>query len=407
MEADKETFRGYLYLWSGQLVSLLGSTVAQFVIIWWITLETGNPLYLSIAAVLGLAPMILLSPFAGVVIDRWSRRILIGVVDFLQALATLVLIILFSLGIASVWYVFAILTLRGICQAFHSPAVMSIIPTMVPKEKLSRMNGLRYLFTGAISLIGPVAAALLLDIWQINQILWIDVVTFAAALVPLLVTRIPSVRATLEKSSFRQDFAEGFHYIKRRKGLLPLIILSMMLNFLITPIGTLLPYYVKFDHFGGVTDLAFVEATLQAGVLGGGVLMSIIKGFKRKMIVTMVSLYMVFLGYALVAFTPTSFFLFMAIALLAAAFFIPVVNVLYATIIQTTVPLELQGRVNSVDMGLSTAAQPLGMILSGIIIGFMATSSLFLGCAVVGVLTITMSWFFTDIRHVEKMEDSH
>jgi DHA3 family macrolide efflux protein-like MFS transporter len=406
MQPSQKTFRSYLFFWSGQLASLLGSSVVQFVIIWWITLETGSALYLSVAAVLGLAPMIVLSPFAGVLIDRWSRKILIGFVDFVQALATVVLIVLFSLGSVSIWYVFAMLTLRGICQAFHSPAVMAVIPSMVPKEKLSRMNGLRYLFIGAISLIGPVVAALLLDIWKISQILWIDVVTFVVALTPLLLVKIPSVRTKLDKSSFRQDFADGFRYIKSKRGLLPLMVLAMMLNFLLTPLGTLLPYYVKFDHLGEVTDLAFVEAALQGGILAGGVLMSIIKEFKRKMVVTMISLYMIFGGYALAALTPTSLFLFMATALLAAAIFIPIVNVLFATIIQTAVPLKMQGRVNSVDMGLSSAAQPLGMILSGLIIEFTRASTLFLSCAAIGALTLTASWFLTDIRHVEKLEDS-
>jgi len=99
-QANQVTFKNYLFFWSGQLASLLGSSIAQFVIIWWITLETGSALYLSLASFLGLAPMVILSPFAGVFVDRWSRRTLIGVVDFLQALATMVLVSLFWLNIA-------------------------------------------------------------------------------------------------------------------------------------------------------------------------------------------------------------------------------------------------------------------------------------------------------------------
>ena len=98
-QADPAAFRSYLTFWSGQLVSLLGSSVAQFVIIWWITLKTESALYLSLASLLGFAPMIILSPFAGVFVDRWSRKRLIGIVDFLQALATVALILMFSLDI--------------------------------------------------------------------------------------------------------------------------------------------------------------------------------------------------------------------------------------------------------------------------------------------------------------------
>jgi DHA3 family macrolide efflux protein-like MFS transporter len=246
IQANQATFRSYLFFWSGQLVSLVGSSIAQFVIIWWITSETESALYLSIASLVGFAPMVLLTPFAGVLVDRWSRKVLIGIVDFLQALVTVVLIFLFWLGGISIWQVLALLALRGIFQAFHTPAVSAIVPLMVPKPKLSRINGLNYLFSGAVTLIGPVIAALLLVLWRIDQILWIDAGTFLVALIPLLIITIPSVRRKQDKSSFRKDFAEGLAFIKNGRGFLPLLMLATVVNFLLTPLFTLLPYYVKF-----------------------------------------------------------------------------------------------------------------------------------------------------------------
>jgi len=313
IQAGQVTFRSYLFFWSGQLVSLLGSSVAQFVIIWWITLETGSPLYLSIASFLGLVPMIILTPFAGVLVDRWSRKALIGIADFLQALVTVVLIFLFWLSSVSIWQVLVLLTVRGIFQAFHSPAVSAIVPLMVPKAKLSRINGLNYLLTGAVTLIGPVVAALLLTFWKISQILWIDAITFMVAVIPLLLITIPSVRNKQDKSSFKKDLGEGLAFIKNGRGFLPLLILATVLNFLLTPLSTLLPYYVKFDHFGEAPDLAIVMAFFQGGILAGGLLMSVMKGFKKKMVAIMSSVYIIFLGYALVALTPTGVFWFMAI----------------------------------------------------------------------------------------------
>lgn len=403
-QADQTTFRRYLYFWSGQLVSLLGSSIASFVIIWWITLETGSPLYLSIASLVGFAPMIILSPFAGVLVDRWSRKALIGIADFLQALTTVALIFLFWLDIVSILHILALLGLKGVFQAFHMPTVSAITPSMVPKDKLSRMNGLNYLFTGAVNLVGPVVAAILLEFWKIWEILWIDASTFLIAIIPLLLIRIPYLREKQEKSSFRKDFDEGFGFIKNARGFLPLIMLSTVLNFLITPLNTLLPYFVKFDHLGGAEDLAFVIAFAQGGMLAGGLLMTVIKGLKKKMVTFVLLVYAFFLGYALLAITPTGLFLFMAICGLTMLFCIPIVNVSYMTIVQTVVPLKMQGRVNSVDMALSSAATPLGMILSGIIVEFTRTANLYLGCAVLGMLIMTVSWFFTDIRYVEEME---
>lgn len=405
MQANQATFRSYLSFWSGQLASLLGSSIAQFVIIWWITLETGNALYLALASFLGLAPMIILAPFAGVLVDRWSRRVLIGVVDFLQALATVVLIFLFWLDIISVWYVLLLLTLRGIFQAFHQPAVSAITPLMVPKEKLSRMNGLSYLCTGAVSLVGPVVAALLLGVWTIHEILWIDMITFLIALIPLLIIRIPPVKIKQANSSFKEEFLEGFNFIKNARGLLPLLILATALNFLLSPLSTLLPYYIKFDHLGEAPDLAFVMAFLQGGILAGGLLMSVTKEFKKKMVVSAFSIYIIFVGYALMALTPLGLFWFMAMSALFMALCLPVANVSMQTIMQTIVPMKMQGRVSSVVMALASAATPLGMILSGTMVGFTGTANLFLGCALLGMLVLTLSWFFTDIKHVEKIEE--
>ena len=405
-QPDEKSFRSYLLLWSGQLTSLLGSSAAQFVIIWWITIETQSSLYLALASFSGLVPIVLLSPFAGVFVDRWSRKMLIGIVDFLQALATMVLIFLFWLGNVAIWHVFLILILRGIFQAFHSPAASAIIPLMVPKSKLSRMNGLNYLLSGAVTLTGPVIAAVLLSFWQVYDILWIDVLTFMVAIVPLLIVKIPSIRMQGDDSSFKEDFREGLTFIKNARGLLPLLLVATALNFLLTPLSTLLPYYVKFDHFGEVTDLAFVLALFEGGMLAGGLFMSVTKGFRRKAVAISISIYFLFFGYALIALSPTGMFWFMALSGLFAAFWAPIANVTIQTIFQTVVPMKMQGRVSSVTMAMAIAAQPIGMILSGVIVEFTRTSYLFLACAGLGMLTLTVAWFFTDMRHVEKIEET-
>lgn len=406
-QPDRSTFRSYLLFWSGQLVSLLGSSISQFVIIWWITLETESTLYLALASVLGLAPIVILGPLAGVLADRWNRKLLILAADLFQALTTLALILLFLFDVAAIWQVLVLLILKGVFQAFHMPSVFAIIPTMVPRERLSRMNGVNYLFTSAVSLAGPVVAALLLGLWTITQILWIDVVTFLVALAPLLIIRIPSVLKEQDKSSsFRRQFEEGFGFIRKARGLLPLIMLATAVNVLLTPLGTLLPYYVKFDHFGAASDLAFVMAFIQGGMLAGASIMSVIKVTKRKTTIIASSMYILFLGYILVALTPTGLFWFMATSGFIQTFCIPMIDVLAMTILQTAVPVEMQGRVTSVTVSLAHAAQPIGMFLSGVVTVFIGTANFFLGCAGLGLMILTLSWFFTEIRYVEKLDEN-
>jgi DHA3 family macrolide efflux protein-like MFS transporter len=401
--ADHQTFRRYLLFWSGQLVSLLGSSVVQFTIIWWITVTTGSALYLSIATFLGLVPIVAIGPIAGVFADRWNRKKLVFVADLMQALAIVVLIMLFRTGHSGIWQMLGILTFRAVFQAFHEPTVTAITPSMVPKDKLSRMNGLNYLFSGAVRLVGPVSAAVLLQFWQIQEILWIDVLTFLVAMIPLMITKIPSVKARSANSSFKDELKQGFSFVRNAKGMLTVAILATSLNFLIMPLSTLLPYFVKFDHFGGAEELALVMAFLEGGILCGGLLMSVKKGFEKKILTSIVAIVIAFLGYALIALTPTGSFWFMALSALVFAVSLPVANVLLQTIMQMIVPLNMQGRVNSVTMALAMAAQPAGTLVSGAIVEITTTSNLFLGCSIAGMSLAVAAWFFTDIRHLETL----
>ncbi len=130
--------------------------------------------------------------------------------------------------------------------------------------------------------------------------------------------------------------------------------------------------------------------------------MSVYSGFKNRMLAITLSIYVAFVGYVLVALTPTGLFWFMALSALLMTFCLPIANVLIQTIVQTAVPLKMQGRVGSVIVAVASAATPIGMIISGPIAAFAGTANLFLGCASLGIALITISWFFTDVKLVGK-----
>ncbi len=134
--------------------------------------------------------------------------------------------------------------------------------------------------------------------------------------------------------------------------------------------------------------------------------MSVKKEFKRKMVMIISATYVLFARYILTALTPTGVFWFMALSGMILTFSFPIIDVLVMTILQTVVPLKMQGRVTSVTMSLAHFAQPGGMILAGVITTLTATTNLFLGCAAMGILIAALSWIFTDIKHVEKIEIS-
>jgi len=185
----KKSFRHYMYFLFGQQFSMLGSLIVNFVITWWITIETGSAVYLSISTFLMFLPQIIVTPFSGVIADRWNKKVIIAISDTMQAMSTVLLFLFFLVDFQNIWFVLGMNTFRAGLFAFQYPTVLSLIPTMVPKEQLSRINGINFLFNGLIYAIGPMIAATLLAIFPVTQIFLIDGITFLIALIPLLIIR--------------------------------------------------------------------------------------------------------------------------------------------------------------------------------------------------------------------------
>jgi DHA3 family macrolide efflux protein-like MFS transporter len=405
--ADQSTFKSYLFFWSGQLVSLMGSLIVQFAITWWITIITGSALYLSIGTFLYFLPMVFLTPIAGVLADRWNRKKLIATVDSLQSLVTIWIIVLFCLGIANPLVVILINSLRGVCQAFHMPAVSAVVPTMVPKDKLSRLNGVSYLFTSLIQLIGPVIGAVLIVFYPLQLILWVDVITFTIAIIPLLLIKIPSVRnlpEIREKSkttSFKRDFKEGIMTIRIIPGLLLMLFLDMVLNFLVAPVNVLLPLYIKDIHLGTALDLAFISMFLNGGMILGGVITTLKKNWKHKNTIYFIGLMLLMGLLSVLGIVPTGAFIALWVGVGMVGLILPIINTIYMTIIQTTVPPDKMGRVSSVIQSFSNAMFPIGTIIAGPLAEALGIRSVFIYGSIIGVLIVFLTWRFTKLRHVD------
>ena len=213
---DKKSFHHYLYFLLGQQFSMLGSMIVGFVITWWMA---GNVIYLSISVFLMFLPQILVTPFSGVIADRWNKKAIIAISDSMQAALTFLLFVFFLMDIQNIAFILTINTLRAASYAFQYPTVSSLIPTMVPKDKLSRINGVNFLSSGFIFSVGPmIAASLMFFIPQTELIFLLDIITFLIAMVPLLIIKIPTVHQTTEeavKKSMFKDFKTGLLTIKR------------------------------------------------------------------------------------------------------------------------------------------------------------------------------------------------
>ncbi len=409
--ASEQTFVHYLFFWGGQLFSILGSSIIRFVIVWWIAEETLNPITVSIAFFLGSLPMVIIPPIVGVFIDRWNRKIVIALADSLQAFITFIMILLFLTGIANVWFIMIMNIFRGICQAIHFPTVNAIIPIMIPKKHLSRMNAINYLFTGVIQIIGPVVGATLLAFFEIEQILWVDVFTFFIAIIPLLLVKIPSILSKTdqtEKDSYFKEFKDGINILKSVRSFLILIIFISVINLLNMPFTTQMSLFVLIDHSGGELDFALISAFLQVGIVLGAIIASTKKHWKHKELIILYSVFIGVGGYSITALAPKGYFLLMGIGSLIHASMIPIANTMFLTILQTKVPPETQGRVFSIVASIAAAITPLGMIISGPIAVFLGIRLLFIIVLYLQVVSVVITWYFTDIKkiiHEESIEE--
>lgn len=408
----EKSFKDFLFFWIGQLFSLLGSMVVHFSIVWWLQLETGSPTVLSLGQFFYFMPLLLFMPIAGVLSDKLKRKNIIVVVDSLQAYATIILIIFFMFDVTSIWLVFLFIALRSIFQAFHQPAVASITPTMVPKEKISRINSINFIFISLISLIGPALGALLWQFFTIDQILWVDVFTFLIALIPLIIVKIPLVRDhanQTEKNGFIKDLKIGFVALKAVPGLVILLIMSVFVNFLTQPLGTLMPYYVNTIHGGLEFEYALVIGSLNAGMIVGAVIASFKKDWKHKIPIMFYAIAITGIGYAILALIPKGLFIFIGITFLTIGLIVPFINILYSTILQTNVSHDKLGRVTSIDTTFSIAISPLGSVIAGPIAEVIGINFLFMSCAILMIIFILSLYFFTGIRHIDysiQMESS-
>jgi len=400
--ASSQSFKHYLFFWSGQLFSLLGSTIVQFVIIWWITIETEDLTIISVASFFSFLPQFIFGPLAGVFTDRWNRKLMIALSDFFQAITTLSLVLLFLFDIQQIGMIILINSIRGLFQGFHWPAVNAIIPLMIPKKHLSRMNAINYIFTGLVNTMGPVIAGTLLLILPIDQILWVDILTFLFAITPLLLIRIPPLpkkeKIRKEKSYFG-EFKIGLKAIKIVPGLLTLLFVATILNFLGTPFSTLMIFFVEVTHFGTVENTAFVLASIQAGMFVGAIIVVIKKVWKKKILIIFLGIFVGEIGHLILALAPSRNFTIISIGGFIFAFIVPFVNTMFLTILQTVIPPDKQGRVMSNVITIVTLVSPLGMIISGPIAQVIGIEVLFISSSLLNIIFIVIVWMFSNIRN--------
>jgi MFS transporter, DHA3 family, macrolide efflux protein len=376
---------------SSQTISLFGSSLVQYAIMWHITLTTESGLMMTLFIICGFIPTFLLSPVAGVWADRYNRKILIVLSDGLIAFSTLILAILFLMGYDSVWLLFVMAAIRALGTGIQTPAVGAILPQIVPKDKLTKVNGANGSIQAVIMFVSPMVSAALLAMASLEIIFFIDVITAAIAIITLLAFLKISVHekaAEKQTTSYFSDFKQGIKYVNDQAFLKRFFLLFAIFLALMAPAAFLTPLQVTRSFGGDVWELTAIEIAFSIGMMAGGAIIATWGGFKNKVKT------MAFAGFIMGACTfalgiVPIFWLYLAfMAIFGVA--MPIFNTPTTVLLQEKIEENYLGRVFGVMGMISTSMMPLGMLIFGPMADFIDIEWLLIGT---GILILILTVF--------------
>lgn len=287
--------------------------------------------------------------------------------DSLVAFTTIFLAILFFIDAIEIWHILTVMFIRALAGCFHSNAMHASTSLMVPKEYLTRIQGLNQMLSGGLNIVAAPLGALLLAVLPMQGILAIDVVTAFIAVTPLMFLTIPQPEMTddQESQTVWQDFKEGLRYVAAWPGLIMMGFATIAINLTIIPAFSLLPLLVKTYFGGGAVELSWIEAAMGIGIFMGGALLGVWGGFKRKVLTTLLGLSGMGVSVLTIAFAPgTAIWLAVSGSLVLGIMTSLTMGPFYA-IIQTIVEPDMQARVLSLLSSVGTAMVPLGLMIAG------------------------------------------
>lgn len=356
----------FFSIWVGQSLSLFGSALTQFVLLWWITDTTESATALAIAGIAALLPQAVFGPLGGTFADRWSRRAIMIAADAITAACMLLLIALFASGRIELWHAYALMFVRSTMQAFQQPAASASTVMLVPQEWVQRVAGMNQTVFGLMTIAGAPLGALALAFLPLQNALMLDVVTALLGITPLFFFKIPQIRNDHpEAPGVWSELKAGVNYVTSNRSLLIFFGVMALVVLTIMPTFTLTPLLVTQGFDGGVNQVALMEGLSGIGIIIGGVLISIWAGFKRRVVTVMVFFGLSCFAVALTALTPSTMILVAAFWWFVSGLTFAMGNAPFTAILQLSVPNQMQGRVLALLNTMMGLAAPIGLLIAG------------------------------------------
>lgn len=400
--------RHFFTIWAGQAVSLITSAILQMAIIWYLTEKTGSAMVLSMATLVGFLPQALGGPLIGVLVDRWSRKKVMMMADIVVAAAAACLAIIAFYMELPVWVIMVVLFIRSVGTAFHSTALNATTPLLVPEEQLAKCAGYSQSVQSVSYIISPAAAALLYTIWDLNAIIAIDVAGALIACITVATVKFPKLeaQASVSSSSFIEELRAGYDALKAHKGLVALLWVGGLYIFAFMPINALFPL-MTMGYFGGTMKHASVaEIIFAVGMLGGGLLLGVWGGFKKRSLTIIASILVMGAALAIAGLLPPNGFILFVACCAIMGFSGPFYNGVQIALFQERVKPEYLGRVFGLFGSVMALAMPLGLVISGVFADQIGVNRWFMlsGIMIIGIAVLC--WFVPAIRQLDRPQKS-
>ena len=356
--------RVFAIIWTGQFLSILTSSIVNFAIVLWLSLETGSAEVLAFATMAALLPQSVLGLFTGIFIDRWKRKRVMIMADSFIAFCTLILAVLFYFDLAKISHIYVLLALRSVGSAFHMPAMQASVPLLAPKSELMRIAGINQVIQSVCNIAGPALAGLFITMMKMTNILLLDVAGAAFACLSLCFVFIPDPSHEERNSELHlwREAKEAIMEVRNQYGLSWLFLLSILATFVIMPVSVLFPL-MTLNHFAGnAFQVSLVEVSWGGGALLAGALLGL-KKYRWNEILLINGMYIALgLTFLFSGLLPVSGFIWFAVltALGGSLYFAT-----FTTVIQSRIDPGVMGRVFSFYMSFSMLPSMIGLLSTG------------------------------------------
>jgi len=363
---------------TGQTISMFGSFLVQYAILWHLTLTTKSGGVLALAVIFGFVPQAIVSIFAGVWADRVNRRLMIIVSDSVIALSTLGLALLMLSGIDDLWLIFLVMAVRSVGAGVQMPAVSALLPQIVPTDQLMRINGINSTIQSALGLVAPVAAAAVYASYSIVAIFFVDVVTAVIGVGMLTLIAVPSLSRVLsdEKPSYLADLRDGLNYIFTHDLVRWVMIVFGVVFLLAVAPSNLSPLFIARNFGDEVWKLTVAEVTFSIGMAIGGALLALFANKVNR--IAMIIGVSIFFGVITIGMGLSTNLIVFCVLFFIIGVAVPSFYTSAMTMLQETVEPERQGRVFGFVGIVIALAMPVGMAVLGPLADIIPIETLFI-----------------------------